>query len=73
MDKIRQDKPRDKKVSAALGLLVSGLWSRRWAAVVDVLVVWGRVAMEKNEKVGVCEREIVCVLERVGECVKECM
>lgn len=73
MDKIRQDKPRDKKVSAALGLLVSGLWSRRWAAVVDVLVVWGRVATEKNEKVCVCESERLCVLERVGECVKECM
>lgn len=73
MDKIRQDKPRDKKVSAALGLLVSGLWSRRWAAVVDALVVWGRVAMEKNEKVFVRERERLCVLERVGECVKECM
>lgn len=73
MDKIRQDKPRDKKVSAALGLLVSGLWSRRRAAVVDVLVVWGRVAMEKNEKVCVCERDIMCVLERVGKCVKECM
>lgn len=63
MDKIRQDKPRDKKVSAALGLLVSGLWSRRWAAVVDVLVVWGRVAMEKNEKVCVCVRDCVCVRE----------
>lgn len=63
MDKIRQDKPRDKKVSAALGLLVSGLWSRRWAAVVDVLVVWGRVAMENNEKVCVCERDCVCVRE----------
>lgn len=63
MDKIRQDKPRDKKVSAALGLLVSGLWSRRWTAVVDVLVVWGSVAMEKNEKVcvSVCERERLCV------------